>query len=221
MKEDHLVRSVLIQLVPLIIGSIAMPSWALLVLALLSSGRKVIEAIAVVGGVTLARLVQGIIFGMVVSAYELNRQLNSPGVIVSVLLIVLGVLMWAMAVRQVLHKDDLKLMSMISALTPLRALGLGAALVVTSSRAWIFTLAALGIIEQAGLDFAQSVVAYLLYVLGAEVLLIAPILVSAYSSVRFETASRWLEKYNRPIVVVVSVAVGGFFLWRGVTGIIQ
>lgn len=211
---------VLIQLVPMVIGSIAMPSWALLVLTLLSSGRKVLEATAVVGGVTLVRLVQGLMFGTVVSAYELNHQLNRLGTIVSVLFIVLGVLMWAMAVWQAIHKDDLKLMSMVRSITPVRALGVGVLLVVTSTRAWIFTLAAIGVIEQAGLDFAQSAVAYLLYVLGAEVLLIAPILVSARSSVQFETASRWLEKYNRPIVVIVSVAVGSFFLWHGITELI-
>lgn len=212
--------SVLIQLVPLVIGSIAMPSWAVLVLALLS-GRKVVEAIAVVAGVTAMRLLQGLLFGTVLSASDLNDQLNNPGTIVSGLLVALGVLMWAMAVWQLFQKNDLKLMSMVSALTRVRALGLGAALVVTSTRAWIFTLAAIGVIEQAGLDFAQSAVAYLLYVLGAEVLLIAPILVSTRSSVRFEVAAKWLEKYNRPIVVVVSVAVGGYFLWRGLTGLLS
>ena len=212
---------VLVQLLPMVIGSIAMPSWALLVFALLSSGRKVIEAIAVVAGVTSVRLIQGIIFGTAVSAYELSNHLSSPDPIVSTLLIVLGVLMWALAVRQATHKDDLKLMGLVGALTPVRALGVGAALVVTSTRAWIFTLAAIGVIEQAGLDFAQNAVAYLLYVLGAEVLLIAPILVSARSSVRLETAARWLDKYNGPIVIVVSVAVGSYFLWRGFTGLLH
>lgn len=212
---------VLIQLVPLVIGSLAMPSWALLVLALLSRGRGTLEAIAVVGGVTAVRLVQGIVFGTILSADAVNRQLTSPGAIVSVLLIVVGVLMWAMGLRQMFTKDDLKLLSMVGALTPLRALGLGALLVVTSTRAWIFTLAALGVIEQAQLDFAPSVIAYLLYVLGAEVLLIAPIVVSARSSTWLEAAARWLEEYNRPIVVVASVAVGCFFLWRGITGLIR
>lgn len=213
--------SVLIQLVPMVIGSIAMPSWALLVFALLSSGRGVVEAIAVVGGVTAVRLVQGIVFGTILSAYELNRHLTSPAAIVSVLLVVLGILMLAMGVRQIFQKDDLKLLSMVRVLTPVRALGLGALLVATSTRSWIFTLAALGVIEQAQLDFAQSAVAYLLYVLGAEVLLIAPILLSARSSTLFEAAARWLEEYNRPIVVVVSIAVGCFFLWSGITGLIR
>ena len=221
LEEGKQLGSVLIQLLPLIIGSIAMPSWALLVLALLSGGRGTVEAIAVVAGVTSVRLLQGIAFGTILSAYELNRHLVSPGVIVSALLIVLGVLMWVMALRQVFQQDDLQLMSMVGALTPLRALGLGALLVATSTRAWIFTLAALGLIEQAELDLAPSVIAYLLYVLGAEALLIAPILLSGRLSRQLAVAARWLEKYNRPILVVVSAAVGCFFLWRGLVGLIN
>jgi len=215
------VGSVLIQLVPLVIGSIAMPSWVLLVLALLSSGRGTVEAIAVAVGVTTVRILQGIAFGTILSAYDLNRHLVSPGVIVSALLIVLGVLMWAMALRQIFQKDDLQLMRMVGALTPVRALGLGALLVVTSTRAWIFTLAALGVIEAAELDIAPSIIAYLLYVLGAEALIIAPILVSGRLSNQLAVAARWLEEYNRPILVVVSVAVGCFFLWRGIAGLIN
>lgn len=211
----------LIQLLPPLIGSLAMPSWVLLILALLGSDRGVVKAAAVVGGTTSVRLVQGIIFGIILSAYEIGHQMNAKGAYFSILLIVLGVLMWLMAVHQAFQKADLKLMSMAAALTPVRALGLGALLVVTSSRCWIFTLAALGIIEQAELDIAQSVVAYILYMLGAQMLLIAPILVSVRSSAHFEAATRWLEKYNRPIVIVVSVAVGCFFLWRGITGLIR
>jgi len=207
--------------VPLVIGSIAMPSWVLLVLALLSSGRGTVEAIAVAVGVTTVRILQGIAFGTILSAYDLNRHLVSPGVIVSALLIVLGVLMWAMALRQIFQKDDLQLMRMVGALTPVRALGLGALLVVTSTRAWIFTLAALGVIEAAELDIAPSIIAYLLYVLGAEALIIAPILVSGRLSNQLAVAARWLEEYNRPILVVVSAAVGCFFLWRGIAGLIN
>jgi hypothetical protein len=76
------------------------------------------------------------------------------------------------------------------------------------------------VIDQRGLDIPQSVIAYLLYVIAAEVLLIAPILISARSSVRFETAARWLEEYNRPIMVVASFAVGCFLLWSGISGLI-
>jgi len=77
------------------------------------------------------------------------------------------------------------------------------------------------VIEAAELDIAPSIIAYLLYVLGAEALIIAPILVSGRLSNQLAVAARWLEEYNRPILVVVSVAVGCFFLWRGIAGLIN
>lgn len=212
--------NVLILLFPLVLGSNAMPSWALLVFALLSSGRGTVQAIGVVAGVTLVRLLQGFVFGTLVGTYELDHHLTSLGGIVSALLIVFGILMWAMALSQVLQKDNLKLMNMVGALTPVKAVGLGALLVLTSTRSWIFTLAALGVIERGGLDIPQSVIAYLLYVIAAEALLIAPIVVSVRSAARFETVARLLEKYNRPIMVVASFAVGCFLLWTGISGFI-
>jgi hypothetical protein len=39
--------------------------------------------------------------------------------------------------------------------------------------------------------------------------------------VRVEAAIRWLQQYNRPIVVIVSVAVGCYFLWSGITGVMR
>lgn len=214
-------RSVLIQLIPLVIGNIVMPTWVVLVLAMLVKGRGPLAAIAFVTGITAIRLLQGVIFSVVVSAYELEYKVSSLEVIVSILLIAFGVLLWAIAIWQLFQKNTLQLMTAVGALTPLRALGLGVFVVVTSPRCWIFTLAAIGIIGQAGLETTQSVIAYLLYTLGADVLLITPILLSLRTSVRLDLAAQWLERYNQPIVVVVSLAVGGFFIWRGVTGLLQ
>lgn len=219
--------SVLIQLLPLVIGSIMMPTWVLLVLFMLRSRHGLVAAIAFVCGVTAVKLVQGVIFGAVFSAYDATHIRNLTGTILSTLLLVVGVLMCVSGLKQVFGQEDddfgnplPKLLGMIHALTPARAFGLGALLVVTSSRAWIFTLTALGIINRANLDFVQSVAVFLLYVLGTEILLIVPIVVSTRSSARFDKAASWIEEHNRPIVVTVSFVVGGFFLWTGLTGLI-
>jgi hypothetical protein len=219
------VTSVLIRLLPEIIGSMAMPTWILLVLFMLRSRHGLVGAVAFVSGITIVRLLQGIIFGAVLSASEAPHRSGVPGAIVSTLLLVTGVLLWAAALNQMWRKDDPDRplpvwMTMISALTPIKALGLGMLLVLTSSRAWLFTLTALGVITQARLDPVQSVVAFLLYILGAQLLLIAPIFVSIYSSARFDAMARWLEMHNRPIVIAVSFIVGGFFLWRGIAGLL-
>ncbi|MGH2517318.1 MAG: GAP family protein [Ktedonobacterales bacterium] len=218
-------RSILIQLLPLIIGSMAMPTWILLVLFMLRSRHGLVGAVAFVGGVTAVRLLQGIIFGAILSAYEISHRRDAPGTVVSTLLLVTGILMWTVALKQMWRQNDPdrplpSWMTMISAITPIRALGLGMLLVVTSSRCWLFTLAALGVISRAELGPAPSVVAFLLYVLGAQLLLVAPILVSVRSSARFDAGANWLETHNRPIVIAVSLVVGSFFLWSGAIGLI-
>ena len=57
--------SVLITLVPFIIGSVAMPTWILLVVVLLTQAKRRVEALAFVAGVTLVRLAQGVLFGLI------------------------------------------------------------------------------------------------------------------------------------------------------------
>jgi hypothetical protein len=49
---------------------------------------------------------------------------------------------------------------------------------------------------------------------------VAPILLSIRSAGQFDTAAYWLERNNRPIMIVVSFLVGGFFLWSGAVGLL-
>lgn len=218
--------SVLVQLIPLVIGSVMMPTWALLVLLLLRMGDGLVKAGAFVSGVTAVRLLQGLIFGAVFGAYAVDRRRGeTETIILSTLLVVVGLLMWITALRMLSREEDPDAppptwLRMVNAITPIRAFGLGALLPLTSSRAWIFTLTALGVIGQAHLGLTQSVLAFLLYVLGAQVLLITPILLSIRSSARFDAAAYWLEKHNRPIMIVVSLVIGAFFLWRGMSGLL-
>jgi hypothetical protein len=109
---------------------------------------------------------------------------------------------------------------MVNAITPLKAFGVGALLVVTSTRSWIFTLAALAVIGNAELPIGVEILTFLLYVVAAELLLIAPILLSTRSSAQLEAMANWLEKHDRPIMIAVSFLVGAFFLWQGVSGLL-
>jgi hypothetical protein len=221
------VGSVLIQLLPLIIAAMAMPTWVLLVILLLKTKRQATEAVAFVGGVTGVRLLQGALFGVALGAAVGPRRHSEWVTIVSVLLLVTGVLMWAAALRQLGKEDELagapplssRWVAVIHALTPARAFGVGALLVAASSRAWLFTLAAIGVIGQAALTPAQNLVAFLLYVLGAELLLLAPIVLSVRSPARFAAAAGWLERHERPIVIAVSLILGSFFLVAGIRGL--
>ncbi len=215
--------SVLISLTPLVVGSILTPTWIILVFVMLGSGDGLVEAVAFVAGVTMVRLLQGVLFGAIVSVYEVAGGTTVPDSFISILLLVTGMLLWAVALKQLSAKEDLQThvprwQTFIHALTPAKALAAGALLVVTSSRAWLFTLAAIGVITQATLGPAQSIVAFLLYILGADLLIVAPIVVSMSSSARFEAAALWLQDHNRTMVIAVSFLIGSVFIWRGAVG---
>jgi cytochrome c biogenesis protein CcdA len=219
--------SVLIQLLPLMIAAMAMPTWVILVLLLLKTRRGTTKAIAFVGGVTTVRLVQGVLFGSVLSAAVGPRRHSQWVALVSVLLLVTGVLMWAAALRQLGKAVDpvgappisARWLAMIQRVSPAQAFGAGALLVAASSRAWLFTLAALGVIGQAALTSMQSVVAFLLYAVGAELLLLAPIVLFVWLRDQFDVAAGWLEEHERPIVIAVSLILGSFFVWAGLRGL--
>jgi hypothetical protein len=218
--------SVLIQLLPLVIGSMMVPTWIMLVLSLLTSEHGLARAGAFVSGVTVVRLLQGITVGaFVTAAYGTRQASRTEFVVVSTLLLVAGIIMWAAALKQVYARDEpgaliSKWMALLSALTPIRAFGLGALLVATSAKAWFFIVAAIGLISQAELAASQSIVILLLYVLGAQLLLVLPILVALWAPQRFDALSNWLLAYDRQIAIMVALVVGGFFLWRGASGLI-
>jgi cytochrome c biogenesis protein CcdA len=217
----------LIQLLPLIIAAMAMPTWVLLVLFLLRARRGAKEAIAFVAGVTTVRHLQGLIFGAALGALAGPRRRSEWEALISALLLVTGVLMWAAAIRQLgKHVDPVgappissRWETLIHSFTPARAFGVGAVLVAASSRAWLFTLAAISVIGQAAFTPAESLVAFAFYVLGAELLLIAPIILSIRAPARFAAAAAWLERHERPIVIAVSIILGSYFLWTGIHGL--
>lgn len=217
---DSLVGSVLLQLLPLILGCMFMPTWIMLVVSLLTSEHGRVRASAFVGGVTATRLAQGLIFGVLSSVYISHQTGKVETIIVAALLLITGLLMWATALRQLLTRGEPgaligKWMSLLTVLTPIRAFGLGVLLVVTSGRSWLFLLSAIGLIGQADLGLTQGVIAFLVYVLGAASLLIAPILVAFWKPKKFDTLSVWLRAYDRQITIVVSIILGGFFIWYG------
>jgi hypothetical protein len=110
-------------------------------------------------------------------------------------------------------------------MSPLTAIGLGAGLVLISPKMWVFTLGAIGEIGDAVLGQPASTLAYLLFVLLAQSLLLIPIvvrlLVPDRSDALLTATSDWLEKYNKAIVIAVSLVFGLFFLYGGISGFFQ
>lgn len=220
--------SVIASLLPLIIGAAVVPIWIIITLFLLRSEGGLVKAALFAAGAVCVRLLQGILFGYVFGAAQDATDESAQGLIVSTLLVVIGILMLITAFKQWRKEDDPdapppKWIAAISGLSAAKAFGMGALLVAIAAKQWVFTLSAIAMIGEAQLSQAGNITAFLFYVLAAQSLVLAPIVVYAVaptqSAKSLETAQSWLERYNRPIVITISTIFGTLFLWKGISGL--
>jgi hypothetical protein len=222
--------SVIPSLLPFILGSAIVPLQIIIVVLLLTGeSRGPLKAIAFVLGMTLARLAQGFLFQLIITGGSGDPADAGAGLgwIKSTVLMLLGIFLLITAYKQWAKEPDPdapppKWMAMLDGITPLRALLFGAGMILIAIKLWVFTLGALTVIDEAQLGQQGSVTAFLVYVLLAQSILIVAILIRLLlpSQARrlLESFSAWLERYNRQIVMVVSLVFGLLFLYQGVTG---
>jgi hypothetical protein len=221
----------LISLLPYIIGSAIVPVQIIIGLLLLKSPNQgLFKAIAYVAGMTITRLFQGLIFGWILSeSSSLVEETNGKNPIIATLLLVLGIFLLIAAYKKWRGEVDPdepqpKRLTMIDKLTPFMAFGIGLGLPLVAAKLWLFTLTALATIAAAPLDRQSSILAYLLFILLAQSLLLLPILarilIPKRSKYLLTQLSDWLSQNNRSITIGVSLIFGVFFLQSGIRGLL-
>ena len=221
--------AIIVSLLPLVVGAALLPVWIIMALFLLRGEGGVRKALAFAAGAMTVRLVQGVLFGYVFGAAADASGESGSNLITSTLLLVLGILVLISAVKKWRKEEDPdapppKWLAALSGLSALRAFGMGALLMALAIKQWVFTLSAIAVIEQGELSRAGNVVTYLFFVLAAQSLVLAPILVSAVAPVQaaklLDAIQGWLERNNRAIVIAASSIFGVWFLWKGIAGLI-
>jgi hypothetical protein len=221
--------AVIVSLLPLIVGAALLPAWIILALFLLRGEGGVLKALAFAAGAMTVRVVQGVLFGFVFSEATDASGEGGSDLITSTLLLVLGILMLISAVKKWRKEEDPdapppKWMETLGGLSAIQAFGMGTVLMVLSIKQWVFTLSAIAVIEQGELSRAGSVLTYLFFVLAAQSLVLAPILVSAVAPTQaarmLDAIQGWLERNNRAVVIAASSIFGVWFLWMGIAGLI-
>lgn len=221
--------AIIVPLLPFIIGSAVVPLQIIIVVLLLTGERRgPLKAIAFVLGMTLARLAQGWLFQFIITGGS-GDAADAPSLawIKSTILLLLGIFLLITAYKQWAKEPDPdapppKWMKMLDGITPIRAFLFGAGMILIAIKLWVFTLGALSVIDEAQLGQPATTAAFLVYVLLAQSILLLAILLrlilpkQAGSLLR--SFSAWLEKYNRQIVMVVSLVFGVLFLYQGVSG---
>lgn len=214
-------------LLPYILGSALVPIQNIVNILLLKSPRQgLFKATAYVGGMTILRLLQGVIFGFIFT----NEEGGGKSPVVLTLQMVLGLLLLVTAYKQWHSEEDPdapppKWLTMIDSFTPLKAFGVGFGIVLISGKAWVFTLSAIALIEAEQLGQPSSTIAYILFVLFAQSLLLLSlifrVILPEKTKAFLEQASAWLTRYNRTIVIIVSLVFGLLFLYQGASGLLN
>jgi hypothetical protein len=222
------VVDVLVAIIPIVIGAALMPGWIVLTLLLLQRPDGILASAAFIGGITAVRLLQGLAFGVAFASTDVARESGQASAVVSTVFVVMGLAMWATSIGQLIRRDDPDAPPshwLISLKTRSAAvlIAFGAILVITSGKQWMFVLAASGTIRKGDLNLVEAVVVFLLYVVGAEFLLILPTMAVATGQARYamtvQGAGAWLETHSRHIVIVVSAVFGTWFLSKGLSGL--
>lgn len=211
-------------LVPLIIASAIVPLHLAVTRVFVQSSTRV--AAAWVAGITAVRLIQGMLFGLVFTTGVALARSADRRIVASGVLLVLAVMLYATALRKALYDDDEeappppKWKEKAESVGPLAAFGAGVLVTSVAVKFWIFTLGAIGAIVDAGLGRVPGILIFLLFVaLGqsGHVALIALGVLSSGRSAGANGPAEWMKRSNRVAIVVVSLALGTWFLLKALS----
>lgn len=208
-------------LVPLILGCALEPIEIVITIMLLATPSHVRAASAWIAGHGGTRLLQGLIFGTILHwGARSDNPNHARHWIVSTVLLVVALLFLVTAARELFSDDDPnapppKWMSMLTSASPTKAFFIGAGVITVSVKAWVFTLAAISVIGNAGLGHVANVASYVAFVflaMSGNLLIVG---VAAFFPDRsrslLDRILRWLQENNRRIMTVVGLVFGVWF----------
>jgi hypothetical protein len=202
-------------LVPLGVGSALVPIQIVITTMLLRAKTGRVAAVAWLAGMTVVRLGQGLVFGLILGGARGGSTSTGPGTGVS-------------AAKQLLsHPDEdappPRWMAMIESVTPARAFGLGAGMLLIGVKFWVFTLAAISAIGEAGLGQGAAIAAFLVFVILAESIHLALIglafAMPGRAAAMLDGIIGFLTRYNRVLMVVLGAVFGTWFLVKALAGL--
>ncbi len=220
----------LADLVPLMIATGLTPVVLLLLFVFLRGERGLLTGTAFLSGIVAVRLIQGVVFGLILGNVSGSNGDNGARIFTSTLLLVLGLLMLNSGIRKFNSGADPdepppEWMTRASTATPVHAFGMGVLAMAIAGKHWVFTLGAIGTIQETELVPNQGVMLYLIFVFVVSLPLLTPIVSLAVApqraSIVLEALGSWMDKNSRIIMIAVYGVFGTYFLIKGVTGLLS
>jgi threonine/homoserine/homoserine lactone efflux protein len=217
-------------LLPVLLAMLISPARTIAVIMLLHTPKQAVTASAYVGGMVSSMMVQGIIFGFLLSFVGLTTEQRAGDLatVVAVLFIVVGIVMLVGASKFIFQEEDddkppPKWLEQIESLTPRQAFSTGFGWLMVSPKQWVFVLTAVAVIFTASLSVGASLLNFFLFTVliqSVYFLIIALHLAIPKQSARIlDALFNWIKNNFRPVVIVLFTAFGLFFLIKGVTGL--
>lgn len=222
---------VLVSLAPFYLASMLTPLTIIVVVLLLKEPQRgLARALALLGGMTTMRLLQGLVFGLTFNRYESTHQTpQEQSALLLGIFTFAGILLLVSAARKFFKAEDLdapppKWLSGLEKVTPGRLYLIGLGLLLINMKMWVFTLGALGVIAEKEVGQPASTWVYLIYIVLAQALLLAPILIRVLLPRRSVAImgglGRWLEQNESTLTMAVKLIFGLFFLYKGLSGLL-
>ena len=221
--------NVLVDLIPFIIGGMVVPVQLIIMLMLLKNPQNATQkGLLFFTGLTVVRLLQGIVFGLILNIGASGKNEDGKGVIVSTLLLVLGILLLISAYKKFTKQPDPedetpKWMENVVSASGFRTFLYGIQLPLMSPKLWVFMLSAIGTIAVAQLGRTLSYSTFFFFFLLTQAILLLLMMIRLLlpkNAVSILTsASTWLANNNRTIMIVFSLGFGIYFTYQGIYGL--
>jgi hypothetical protein len=211
----------------LAVASAVMPGPIAVTMLLLRAPGGVPAAAAFVGGMTVVRLAQGVVFGVLLASAEAEGSADA-GTVEAVLLLVLSIVLFIAAARAALADDDPDRpppawKAKIESMSAVTAFAIGLGYLLLGLKFWAFTLGAIAAVEEAAPEPGTAVVAFLVFVALAQALpllaVAARLLAPVRSAAGLDAFSGWLARNDRRIAIVLGLTLGTWFGLQALRGL--
>jgi len=216
----------ILSLVPLAVAAALQPPQVIALVVLLQTRRGAVNGLAYILGMIVFRLLLGGIFWVLLSSVEKTVETRGGNfsLLVGTFIFSLGILMLVHALRrgfsaQGADEATASWLDQLDNVTPFRAALVGVAFLALDPKDWLVDISVINLIAEADLFRMESLLAFLVYILMAQSLLLIPLILSLFFPQRTQSGltrfTGWMKRQERAIEVVFALIFGLLFLQIG------
>ncbi|MBT2211589.1 GAP family protein [Actinomadura sp. NEAU-AAG7] len=213
------------QVLPLTLGVLVSPIPIIAIVALLLTPRARDAALGFLAGWTAGIVATTTVLLVIANVIGMNSDTGEPKTSVSVIILLLGVLVLTLAVRQWTGRHEDTRRDRLAGVTPVRAVQQGLLLSIINPTNLLMFVAAAIAVSQGMLSVGGQVVAVAVFSLVAACGVAVPVVVYVVDAERWrprlDALGAWLEPNRATVVSVLLLVIGVVLVAKGIGGLID